>query len=132
MQTLILNHKFPSLNEVIGKASYNRFAYGAMKKKLTAYVAKECQIQGLKPTAGAIYVDFKWQEANKRRDFDNVCGSGQKFCLDGLKLAGVIKDDRQEFVKGITHTFSHGDIYQVTIKISPTNVWQGSNPVSDR
>lgn len=119
MQTLVLKFKFPSLNELIGKASYNRFAYGAMKKKLTKYVADECLKSKLVPHKGTAFVEFEWQEANKRRDFDNVAGAGAKLIFDGLKLAGIIKDDRQEFVKGFTHTFSHGKEYVVTVKIFP-------------
>lgn len=114
---LILNYKFPSLNDLIGKASYNRFAYAAEKKKLTKYVANECKAQGLKSVSGPIAVRFLWQEATKRRDFDNVSGAGQKLILDGLKLAGVIEDDRQKFVRSLSHTFSHGKTNRVIVQI---------------
>lgn len=114
---LVLNYKFPSLNDLIGKASYNRFAYAAEKKKLTQYVADECLIQGLKRVSGPIAVRFQWQEATKRRDFDNVSGAGQKLILDGLKLAGVIEDDRQKYVRYLSHTFSHGKTNRVIVTL---------------
>lgn len=112
---LTLNYKFPSLNDLIGKASYNRFAYAAEKKKLTKYVADECKSQRLRPVSGPIAVRFLWQEATKRRDFDNVSGAGQKLILDGLKLAGVIEDDRQRYVKSLSHSFSHGKTNRVIV-----------------
>lgn len=116
-QDLVLQCKFPSLNELIGAASANRFVYGSLKKKMTAFVATECKIQKLKPMDGKIKVSFDWVEGNKRRDFDNVSGAGQKLICDGLKQAGIIVDDSHKFVAQIAHSFRHDAYHGVIVTL---------------
>lgn len=116
MQTLILNYKFPSLNDAIGKALHNRFAYGALKKKLTQYVAKECIAQKLKPEIAALFFEFHWQESDKRRDLDNIA-SAKKFILDGLQEAKIIDNDNAKCIKGFSDSFSYGEKNIVTVKL---------------
>lgn len=122
-QTLILNFKFPSLNDALGKALTNRYAYGTLKKGLTRYVAQECKIQRLKREPGPLRVEFHWQEKDKRRDLDNVA-SAKKFILDGLQEAGVIKNDNAKYIKGFSDTFSYGVTNVVKVRLIKDGVFK--------
>lgn len=93
--------RFPSLNELIGAANRNHFDGGKLKKRFTRIAesyAREAATRA-KWTApdGPVTIELAWVEPNRRRDQDNVT-SGQKFLLDGLVGAGVIRDDSQQYV----------------------------------
>lgn len=49
-----------------------------------------------------ITLEIVWYEPNLRRDIDNVVFA-QKFILDAMVKSGIIKNDSQKFVKGISH-----------------------------
>lgn len=53
-------------------------------------------------TSSPIRIRIDWYEPNVKRDPDNVF-SAVKFILDGMVEAGVIPDDGQKYVKGISH-----------------------------
>lgn len=93
--------KFPSLNELIGAANHNRFDGGRMKKKYTG-IAESCARraaleEGWTATDGPVTIEITWVEKDKRRDQDNVT-AGQKYLLDGIVAAGVLRDDSQRYV----------------------------------
>jgi Holliday junction resolvase RusA-like endonuclease len=105
-QTLTIPGRFPSLNEVIEAAKSHYGAYSKMKRELTLSVAVLAKAGRLKAVHGLVKVVFFWYEQDARRDVDNVCAAGTKFCLDGLVEAGILADDGQKTVSQLVHHFS--------------------------
>lgn len=69
-------------------------------KKRVAALAREQRVPRFERP---VVVIFDWYEPNKRRDLDNVAGTGQKWVLDGLVAADVLPDDNADHVVGIQH-----------------------------
>lgn len=94
-------HPFPSMNDVIAA---NRSGYGVgnrMKRRLTELVATQCREvmaeTGWVAPMGPVEVSFRWHEVWRGRDVDNVM-SAQKFVLDGMVEAGMLRGDSQRYV----------------------------------
>lgn len=101
-QSLTIQGRFPSLNEVIEAAKSHYGAYSKMKKELTLSVA--WQATHLKPHLQPVSITFTWYEPNARRDIDNV-RHGAKYILDGLVEAGVLQGDGQKHVQQLRDFF---------------------------
>ena len=101
--------RLPGMNEIIGAASKNRYAYAAMKKTWTERVAMRIMLekQG-KLSFNRVTVLCEWKEPNNRRDPDN-CFAAVKFILDGMVKAGLIKQDSRKYIDGIAHKFGNND-----------------------
>jgi len=93
----------PTHNEFIAANNKNRYAGAKMKKTFTELVAWEAKNQ-LKPILGQCEYMFIWYEPNKKRDPDNVAFA-KKFLMDGLVLAGIIKNDGWANVGGFVDRF---------------------------
>jgi len=102
----------PGMNEMIdaakkvipwlSKGKKKVYEYSAMKKKWTAHVA---MIAGRRrDPLRRVKFQFLWVEPNKRRDPDNIM-CGQKFVMDGVVAAGIIKKDGWAQVAGSKHEF---------------------------
>lgn len=91
IRKLIIPGCLPGLNEIIYAARGNRYASAAQKKEYTEMIAWMAKAARL-PQMNRIQVTFYWYEPNRMRDKDNIMG-GQKFILDGLVKAGIIKND---------------------------------------
>lgn len=76
--------------------------YDIEKKKHTRYVAAE--IGKFDTPMGKVFINFFWQEQNRRRDLDNVAAA-RKYILDGMVLAGMLAGDGWRHVEGWTDTF---------------------------
>jgi Holliday junction resolvase RusA-like endonuclease len=99
LQILIINGTLPSRNDEI-TANRTHWAKGVkQKKEATERVAWECVRQHLKPMQGKCSIRIRCYEPDMRRDSDNVQSGAVKPILDGLKLAGIIKDDSRKYVK---------------------------------
>ena len=106
--------KMPSLNEYIRACRSNAYAGAKMKAEVERNIS--WFLKDLPHFDNPVKIAFHWQEANKRRDFDNICAS-KKFILDALVTAGGLTDDNRRHVVGFTDTFSYGDEYKVTLTI---------------
>jgi Holliday junction resolvase RusA-like endonuclease len=109
MQQLIIKGRLPGLNEIIamskkGKRGYQ--PYQTAKKEITEMILWECKAQMIMPCAirSTVNVKIEWHCKNKRRDKDNVM-VGQKFILDALQHAGIIRNDGWKEIGKIEHTF---------------------------
>jgi len=96
-QKFIFRGRLPSLNEVTAINRKNKYEAARLKKFYTEQVAWEATIQHIKKFDNKVLIEITYYEPDNRRDDDNV-QSGAKFILDGLKEAGVIKDDRRKYV----------------------------------
>lgn len=103
---LTIPGKMPSLNDYIAAMNRNRYAGNAMKHEQTDRVCGLALAEQMPHFEGPVRIRFTWYERNRRGDIDNV-SFAQKFILDGLVKAGVIKDDSQRYVTGLEHEFRH-------------------------
>ena len=100
-------HPLPGMNEVVAE---NRRGFGAgnrLKRRMTelAEVAARSAVEeaGWVAPLGPAEVRMEWHELSRRRDLDNVV-SAQKFVLDGMVEAGLLRGDSQRYVPcPVTH-----------------------------
>ena len=103
--TLIIEGNLPNLNDYTRACRSNRFAGAEMKKKAERYITQYIKMQ-LKDVSikGKVRLAFRWYEANKRRDLDNICFA-KKFLLDALVSNQIIFADSWKGVVGFTDEF---------------------------
>ena len=107
--------KLPSLNEIISANRYNKYAGAKLKRDVQNDIA--WFINKMPAYNKPIKLHFTWQEANHKRDLDNICGGGRKFILDTMVSLGKIPDDNSNYIVGFSDTFTYGDSYKVTIDV---------------
>lgn len=99
-QRFFIPGPLPSLNEMLdarvkkiaamsrGKKRVDQ--YTLMKKKWTEICADAAIAGGVKPMGSALFT-FYWIAKDRRTEKDNLAVA-RKFILDGLELAGIMKD----------------------------------------
>lgn len=105
-QELFIPTRMPGLNDFLKEMSRNRYAGGKMKKEWTETTAEYASANRLGRFTEAVWVDFHWYEPNLKRDKDNVAFA-KKFILDGMQLAGVIKNDNNKGIDGFADHFHY-------------------------
>ena len=109
--------KLPGLNEYTKANRSNQYAGSTMKKK-----AENIVIWSIKRDLPDVVikvpvtVDFRWIEANRKRDLDNICFA-KKFILDGMVKSGLIANDNWSHVTGFVDHFELGDENMVIVSI---------------
>lgn len=103
---LIIPGELPGLNEIIAESKKGRGRwqpYNDMKQEHTEKVAWIARSK-IKRELGKVDLNIIWHCENRRRDKDNIM-AGTKFILDGLVMAGTIKNDGWRHVGNISHGF---------------------------
>ena len=103
-ETLVIEGRFPSLNDYIREINRSRWAGAAVKRDETARVRDAALLAHMARHAEKVDVHIHWVEHDTRRDPDNI-RFAVKFILDGLVAAGVIRDDNQGCIGRIQDTF---------------------------
>lgn len=102
---LIIEGRLDNLNDYTKACRTDPRVGNRMKQKneevISAYIMQ--QLRGIHFT-GKVYLHFKWIEANRQRDLDNVCFA-KKFILDALVKNNVIVTDGWRGVSGFTDEF---------------------------
>lgn len=128
-QQFIIETSLPTLNQIIDANRTNIYAGAKQKKKYTGIVAKSCITQGVNKLETPINVKITWYCKNRRKDKDNIM-AGQKFILDGLQKAGIIKNDGWNDINELEHKFklSTTDFIEVELEeMRETNSGADSN-----
>lgn len=99
--TIVIPGELPDLNTIIDESKKHWASYSTMKKENTEMVAWLAKGKG---KFKKIDLEITWYCKNKRKDKDNI-SVGQKFILDGLVQAGVIKNDGWKQIGDIKHRF---------------------------
>lgn len=102
---LVVEGRFPGLNEFIAATNSNRYGGAAMKKKQTERVEDAAILARLPHINGKVDIHFHWVEPNALRDLDNIRFAA-KFILDGLVKAKVLTDDSRRYVGGLSDSFA--------------------------
>lgn len=100
---IIIPGRLPGLNDMTDAARENKYASAQMKKEYTEIVAW-CAKSARLPRFDQVDMVITWYEPNQKRDKDNIM-AGQKFILDGLVMAGIIKNDGWKQIADVTHRF---------------------------
>ena len=94
-----------------GKSKGNRRVdkYTELKDRetnLVAWIVQPKLAKGeLVPVEAPVRYYFTWVRSDKRTDPDNIA-HGQKYLLDGFRLAGLIPNDTWKYVSKLSHAFS--------------------------
>lgn len=101
-RTFFIAGEFPSLNEYIAAERGHRQAAAQMKRDFTSVA--QYAVTGEEPVdlRPPMSVTFVWYRKNALTDLDNV-SFGQKFVLDGMVKAGIIRDDNMNMITKLTH-----------------------------
>lgn len=95
---IIVDGELPDLNTIIDQSKSHWANYSKMKKTYTSRVAQAAI--GARQVKRAD-IDITYYCKNRRKDPDNIIGGGNKFVLDGLVKAGIIKDDGWRHVNSL-------------------------------
>lgn len=105
---IIVPGRFPSLNEWIDANRRKRGNWSPgndMKKRdqraIKQYIPRGLRLEG----KGKLFLEYTFYEPNTRRDLDNINGYFHKVFQDALVEAGVIDDDDQKHIRGMTDYF---------------------------
>lgn len=105
MVTLTIKGLLPNLNDYTKACRTNKYAGAKMKlnaeQLITFYIKQQIRHIAYK---NKVKLTFRWYEANKKRDLDNVCFA-KKFILDALVSNGTIIADGWRGVVGFTDEF---------------------------
>lgn len=104
-RTLIIKGRLDALNDYT-KACRTKAVVGANCKRKNEDIIVAAILEQLNGVRfeGRTYMHFRWVEANRKRDLDNVCFA-KKFILDALVRCGVIETDGWKGVYGFTDEF---------------------------
>ena len=102
---LVIKGRLDNLNDYTRACRTDPRAGNRMKRQneeiISGYIMQ--QLKGVR-FEGRVYLHFRWVEANRNRDLDNVCFA-KKFILDALVSNGVIETDGWRGVSGFTDEF---------------------------
>lgn len=112
----IYNGRLPSLNEYISKLNGNRYMANCFKQAVERELGWSIKEAKMKPIDKPCIVYVVYHEPDRRRDVDNIY-SANKFILDALRKAGIIKNDSQKYVKDVIDTYITDGQSQVDIII---------------
>lgn len=97
---------WPGMNEMIKADRTNYHVGNALKQTYTtiSQIAASIAVtqHGWQTPDEPCDITLIWHEPHNRRDPDNIYG-GAKFVLDGMRDAGVIKDDKQKYIHQLTN-----------------------------
>ena len=104
-RTLVISGRLPNLNDYTKANRTSPIVGNQMKQKQEEYIGGFIleQLNGVH-FAGTTYLHFRWIEANRNRDLDNICFA-KKFILDALVKNKVIETDGWKGVYGFTDEF---------------------------
>lgn len=118
-----IDHKFPSLNQAIAAAKKHWASYAKMKKDETDFVVNVIKLyddpkRKRVPMFDHIDLELYFHEKQKGRlrDWDNIVWA-QKFILDGMVAAGIIKDDSPLYINSVQSRVIYTDAYSVYVEV---------------
>lgn len=114
----------PTLNEITDTARRSRFKSADTKKKWTEYICKKARKMKKMYSAKKVYMECVWFIKNFQRDPDNI-EAAQKYILDGLVTAKVIKDDSLCFIQSpVIHWFEKAEFDSLVFLFYNEREWK--------
>lgn len=103
--TFTIHGRLPSLNEYINAERTNRYKAAKLKRDLQERIGAEIRRSNLKQVKVPVKLVYRFYEANRRRDKDNIAGVAHKFVQDSLVAEGILEDDGWDYVEGFEDKF---------------------------
>ena len=100
----IFRGRLPSLNEYISALNKDRNYANSFKQAVESDLLWTIKHSRMKPTDKPCIAYITFHEKNRRRDIDNIY-SANKFILDALRKAGIIKNDSQKYITDVRDRF---------------------------
>lgn len=104
---IVIPGELPDLNTIIAESKKGRGKwqpYNEIKQEHTNIVAWIAKSE-IKKQLKKIDLEITWICKNRRKDKDNIMAGGLKMILDGLVVAGVIKNDGWSEIGSINNHF---------------------------
>lgn len=98
-QTFEIPFRLPGLNEVVAANRKNKYAGAKLKSDTEEAIMTYIFAEQLIPVELPCIVHMTFEEANRKRDVDNV-ESAKKFILDALVRSKILKGDSPKYVIG--------------------------------
>lgn len=127
-QMFEINAKMPTLNELIKKERGNRYAGNELKKRWQMIVSVRIRQARLHPVSKAQWILYEYHEATKRRDKDNVSAFARKVINDALQTTGILPNDNNEYVAGMSEIF----VYDKTDRVIVTLIDHIEEAINDQ
>lgn len=104
---VVVNGKFPSLNEFINACRTHKMAANNMKHKsqneIAVYLVEQLQkVRIDKP----VFIKYTYYEKNKKRDLDNISSYFHKVFQDSLVNCKIIHNDSWQYIVGFSDDFA--------------------------
>ena len=111
-----MDYLFTTLNPYIDAERASLYMAAEIKKRET-WMAKLLANGARQIKAYPVDIVFQWFCTSTRTDPDNIAFA-QKFILDGLVKAEVLKDDSWKYIASLKHEFNKSDTDYVIVDIS--------------
>ena len=102
----IFKGRLPSLNEYIKVLNKDKYYANTFKQAVESDLLWAIKHSRMKPTDKPCVAYITFHEENRRRDIDNIY-SANKYILDALRKAGIIKNDSQKYITDVKNSFIH-------------------------
>lgn len=102
---LTIKGRLPGLNEFINAERRNKYEAAKMKREAEELVTWSAKASRLKKFPEPCVMHYRWYEATRKRDKDNVSGYGRKVIQDALVKAGYLRGDGWAHIEGFTDEF---------------------------
>lgn len=116
----VFKGRLPSLNEYIKVLNSNRYQANNFKQAIENELVWTIESSKMRPVDKPCIVYVIFHEKDRRRDIDNIY-SANKYILDSLRKAGIIKNDSQKYVKDVKDSFVADRENFVEIEIKEAN-----------
>lgn len=105
MNRCIYSGRLPSLNAYISELNNNRYKANHFKQSLEDGLVWAMRTsKTMRPVDKPCIVKIIYHEPDRRRDVDNIY-SANKFILDALRKARIIKNDSQKYVRDVKDSY---------------------------
>lgn len=104
---VVVNGKFPSLNEFIKACRTHKMSANNMKHKsqneIAVYLVEQLRkVRIDKP----VFIKYTYYEKNKKRDLDNISSYFHKVFQDSLVNCKIIHNDSWQYIVGFSDDFA--------------------------
>lgn len=100
----VIEGKLAGMNDIISLARTHWSKSNDLKHEETERCAWAIRMARIDPILEPVLIHFDWYEPNAKRDVGNI-RAGEKFISDALVMVGVLKDDSQKWVRGMSDRF---------------------------
>lgn len=125
INSFIVRRRLPSLNDYITACRSGWMVGAKFKDRADAIVVDAISkamadgtLRRVRDDEYPVEISIQWQEVNRKRDVDNI-QSGQKYILDALQKAHIIRNDNMACVSQVHHNVTIGNEPCAMVVINP-------------